>query len=465
MLRSTLTSVTTRRALLFVALISGGTAWGAQFEPPEGFDDCRVGLAIGHCGTVTVAENRETDDSRRLEIFAAVVPATGEERQPDPIVVLEGGPGASVSHFAGLHVQTFAGAGRARDLVLVDQRGTGRSAPLDCDLTNSFTELATPERARACREQLEPRADLARYTTTDAVEDLVEVLDRLGYDRVNLFGVSNGTRTALHFARRHPDRVRSIVLLAPYPFHHNVLLEGAETLDRSLALLVADCAADPTCGPAFPEIERSIETLKSPQVPADVDWPLFTAMLRMLLFFPLSTSQAPGILDSVASGCRPPEPGAAQTQLSGWISEGAFLSVLCSEDASRAAIEEIRQRAEDTFLGAGWAESLSVSCEEWPRRSLPADFAEPIAVEAPTLLLVGRLDPAMPPEWSHELAATMADARVVEVPEGQHSFVGMSGVGCLLGLIESFLGDASTGDLDTSCVAGMRRPPFVVPSG
>jgi len=419
----------------------------------------------GVCGSLALPETRGDTTSRDLELFVAIAPATGSEPLADPIVVLDGGPGASVTHFAGLHVQTFHTARVARDLVLIDQRGTGRSAPLDCDLTNSFTELATPERTRACRIQLETQADLTRYTTTDAVADLADLLDWLGYERVNLFGVSNGTRTALHFARRFPQRVRSMTLLAPYPFSHNVLVEGATTLDRALSLLAVDCAADASCARRFPHLEASVERLKNPDPPSDADWPLFTAMLRMMLFFPMSTSHAPGLIDSVASGCRPPKPGAAQTQLTGWISEGAFMSILCAEDASRTTVEEVRERTQGSLLGSGWGESLVESCREWPRRPLPEDFETPITVDVPTMLLVGRLDPAMPPTWSRELAETLPNARVVEVPEGQHSFVGMSGVGCILDLLQRFIDDGSVDRLDTTCVDDMHRPPFVLPAG
>lgn len=462
---------------LDVLALAGLTALGAPVigaqEPadlashtfPTELAGCSIGTVRGVCGTMTVPENRDLQDGRQLDLFVAIVPADPERRVPDPIVVLEGGPGASVVHFAGLHVQTFANATGSRDLVLIDQRGTGRSAPLDCDLTNAFTELATPERTRTCRDTLVGKADLTRYTTDDAVLDLADLLGRLGYERVNLFGISNGTRTALHFARRHPQRVRSMVLLAPYPFSHNVLVEGGETLDKSLALLATDCAQDARCGEAFPTLAQSVEQLRSPDPPSDVDWPLFTAMLRMMLFFPLPASHTPSLITSVASGCRPPSPGAAQTQLAGWISEGAFLSILCAEDAARTSVEEIHERSIGSVLGPGWAESLVTSCHEWPRRPLPDDFEAPMTAPTPALLLVGRLDPAMPPTWSQELAATMPNARVVEVAEGQHSFVGMTGVGCILRLVEQFLERGSAVDLDTSCVDEIHRPPFTLPAG
>lgn len=436
---------------------------GAESPYPASMTRCQVGTVEGVCGSLSVAENREIADGRRLDLFVAIAPAQSGERQADPVVVLEGGPGASVVHFAGLHVQTFTAAAANRDLVLIDQRGTGRSAPLDCDLTDGFTALASPERAATCREALEGQADLTRYTTNDAVLDLADLFDWLGYERVNLFAVSNGTRTALHFARRYPQRVRSMTLIGAYPFARNVLVEAGPTLDRALSLLAGDCAADARCGAAFPDLAAEIEALRSPDPPSDVDWPLFTAMMRMILFFPLPTSQAPSILHSVATGCRPPQPGATGNELAGWISEGAFLSIFCPEDAARTSSEEVRDAALGSFLGAGWAESLVASCEEWPRRPLPDDFEAPLAVNVPTLMLVGRLDPAMPPDWSHQLATTMPNALVVEIPQGQHSFVGMGGVGCILRLMRRFLDEGTSDALDPSCVDTMSRPPFIVP--
>ncbi len=257
--------------------------------------------------------------------------------------------------------------------------------------------------------------------------------------------------------------MRSILLLAPYPFERNVLLDGAATTDRSLDGIAAACASDPSCASAFPDLEASIERLRDPDPPADVDWPLFTAMVRMMLFFPLPTTQIPSILDSVAADCRPPRPGRTDNQLAGWISEGAFLSILCAEDASRTSLEAVNERSAGSFLGSGWAESLLASCAVWPRRPLPDDFEAPIRLETPTLLLVGGLDPAMPPSWSRELVNGMPRARVVEVPEGQHSFIGMSGVGCLLSLMRDFLEAGSAESLDATCVDTMRRPAFLIP--
>ena len=434
---------------------------------------CNVGGAEGRCGTISVPE-RDGDSDRRLELFVAVVTATGDDPRPDPIVVLEGGPGASVTHFAPMHVQTFAGALRERDLVLFDQRGTGRSAPLDCDLMQDFRDLPTPESAARCAQQLSATADLAYYTTTEAVEDLVEIIDRLGYERVNLFAISNGTRTALRFLAAHPERARSATLLAPYPTTHNVLLDGGDTLDLSLARLAADCASDETCAGSYPDLGRTVATLPG-RFAANEEWPLFSAGLRMMLFFPLQASRVPQLLRAVEHTGRlparvgPPRDGSSRDDLQAslladWISQGAFMSLLCSEDAARASVESIRERNTGTFLGPGWAESLMRSCEEWPRKPLPEDFARPVTAEVPTLLLVGGLDPAVQPAWSHEIAETLPRARVVEVPEGQHSFIGMSGVACLLGLMNEFIAGASTETLDPSCVATMRRPAFLPPS-
>jgi pimeloyl-ACP methyl ester carboxylesterase len=446
--------------LLLLALVSGRAAASDAVE----LESCKVGLADGRCGTVSVLERRDRPQGRRIELFVALVPATSEQREPDPIVILEGGPGASVTHFAGLHVQTFLLANRTRDLLLVDQRGTGKSSPLDCDVMNGFRDLPTAERVRVCRQSLEGSADLAYYTTSDAVIDLIEVLDTLGYEQVNLFAVSNGTRTAQLVLRDHPERIRSVSMLAAYPTSHNVLVESGATLDASLASLMADCAGDADCAAGFPQAERTAMDLAD-QLGSDPRWPVFSAGVRMMLFFPLQASRLPLLLELVRRSQQVPEPtaGPQDSLFAEWISQGAFLSILCSEDASRTSVEEVRRHSEGTFLGPGWAASLVTSCAEWPRRPLGDDFAELHPNEVPALILVGRLDPAMPPSWAAELAATMPAARVVEIAEGQHSFIGMSGVECVLGLLREFFDSASATRLDTSCVDSMRRPPFAPP--
>lgn len=427
---------------------------------------CQVGPLEARCATIDVPERRDIDGGRRLDLSVVLLPATGEPALDDPIVVLEGGPGASVTHFAMLHAETFAGARRHRPLLLVDQRGTGRSASLACEAMDAFRELATVENVTACRDQLAPRADLAYYTTEDVVADLVEILDRTGFDRVDLFATSYGTRTALRFVHGHADRVRTMTLLAPYPTTHNVLVEAAPALDRGLESLTEACAADAACDASYPRLGATVEALPHRFAGRD-GWARFAAGVRMMLFFPLQAVRVPQLLDLVNRTERlpPPTPGPQADLLAGWISEGAFLSILCAEDAARTDVEAVRRASRGTFLGPGWAESLVRSCEEWPRRDLPPDFARPVRAGVPTLLLVGDLDPSMPPSWAYETASTLAGARVVEVPEGQHSFIGMSGTGCLLRLLEEFLDGASPAALDASCVASMRRPPFAPASG
>jgi pimeloyl-ACP methyl ester carboxylesterase len=449
------------QALMIVTILLAGTAQADEVV----LEDCMLGGFKAGCGRISVLENRDLTEGRRLDLFVSVVAARQQERLPDPLVILEGGPGASVTHFGSLHAQTFYGVGAQRDLVLLDQRGTGKSSPLDCDLTNGFRELSSPARATACRETLEGHADLAFYTTDDAVQDLVEVLDRLGYERVNLFGVSNGTRTALHFLRRFPERVRTVTLLAPYPFTHNALIESGETLDRSVGLLAADCAANTTCAGAFPRLNAALPRLARKTTQGDGDWALFTAALRMMLFFPLQASQVPNLLTLVdSSGVTPQSQGPGSSPLTGWISEGAYMGTICSEDAARTTVEEVRSRTAGTLLGPGWAQSVVTSCSDWPKRPLPEDFVAPIHSNVPALFLVGRLDPAMPPAWAHEQAETMPGARVVEVAEGQHSFIGMGSVGCILGLMQGFVDSADPNPHPATCTAAITRPPFAPPT-
>lgn len=425
--------------------------------------------------TIAVLERPDRPEGRTIELPVVLVPPTEEPAtgmpveevgRREPIVVLEGGPGASVSQFPLVHLETFARVRRQRPLLLVDQRGTGRSGSLDCELLRGFRQLATPPNVAACRETLATEADLAYYTTDDVVRDLVEILDRLGYRRADLFGSSYGSRTALRFVARHPERVRTMTLMAPYPTTHNVLVEAAPVLDQALGELVESCAADAECLRGFPDLDETIAELPA-RLGEREGWGLFAAGVRMMLFFPLQAARVPQLLDMVGrvGQLPPPEPGPQAELLADWVSEGAFLSILCSEDAARTDVAAVREAARGTFMGADWGESLVTSCAEWPRRPLPTDFSAPVRTAVPALLLVGENDPAMPPAWAHEAAATLSNARVVEVPHGQHSFIGMRGAACLVDLIGRFLANASADGLDTSCLDSMAPPPFAPPAG
>jgi pimeloyl-ACP methyl ester carboxylesterase len=219
------------------------------------------------CGTLEVFENPAAAAGRKIPIKIVMFPAKSEKAEPDPLFILAGGPGQSATEFAGVLIRDFAFAHEHRDIVFVDQRGTGGSNPLQCPLGGSFDEIvqsvavgvdANLPAVRACRAELERRADLRFYTTPFAMDDMDQVRRALGYERINLWAASYGTRAALVYMRQHPGFVRSAILRAlggvDLKLPATVAPDGQRALDR----LFGACAMDSACRTAYPNPELAL---------------------------------------------------------------------------------------------------------------------------------------------------------------------------------------------------------------
>ena len=223
----------------------------------------------GRCGTLSVHENRASGTGRRIVLNIVVVPATGLTPAPDPVFWLEGGPGGAATGAIGPVSNQYLRAVRTdRDLVFVDQRGTGKSSPLECDLGDSpadldryFGPLFPLDLVRACREKLERTADLTLYTTSIAADDLDDVREALGYPAINVAGASYGTQAALVYMRRHRERVRSAFLVGVAPPDFRLPLPFARAAQHALDMALADCAADRSCHAAFPDTRREFDAV------------------------------------------------------------------------------------------------------------------------------------------------------------------------------------------------------------
>ena len=231
------------------------------------------------CGDYEVFENRSTQKGRKIKLKVVVLPATGVlavtgalpatgvERAPDPFVYIAGGPGSSAIEDAPGIAQAFAKIRQRRDLVFVDQRGTGGSNPLNCDFFNpadaqSYLGYFFPlDDVKKCREQLERKADLTLYTTPIAMDDLDEVRAALGYERVNIFGGSYGTRAALVYLKRHPKSVRTLTLQGVAPTNEYMPLAFAQSNERALTGIIGECAADEACNKAFPKLRAETKAV------------------------------------------------------------------------------------------------------------------------------------------------------------------------------------------------------------
>jgi pimeloyl-ACP methyl ester carboxylesterase len=432
-------------------------------------DICKPGV----CHRVQVPEDRTAPAGRTLDLFVVRLPALGPGPAAEPVFFLAGGPGEAASDYAGDLPELLAALRPRRDLVFVDQRGTGRSHPLGCAGGPGVEAgIPSPEETQTCRRDLERGADLRRYTTWDAVEDLDAVRQALGYEAIDLIGASYGTQVAQGYLRRHPERVRAAVLIGTVPLAPDAWLFDALDAERALHLLLQDCAADMACGAAFPRLSEEKDAVlarlaeKPVRVKVDaneltLDRAAFASTLRTRLYSPEAAARVPlalhqAFLGDTTSMARAAAAIARLQHRS--ASLGMFLSIFCSEAAPFVDPAAVQRLGAGTFFGAGRTLSWLRACAEWPRGDVPADFATPVRSATPVLLLSGRLDPVTPPHWGEQVAAFLPNARQIVFAASSH----FPDSPCASGLVARFLNAGSAAGLDAGCAAAETRPPFLV---
>ena len=438
------------------------------------------------CGSLSVWENRTTRQGRKIDLYVVVLPAQSPDPAPDPVFYINGGPGYGASGAVPGMAQFLAEIRKQRDMVFVDQRGIGKSNPLHCDLPGSETDLQgymrtlfPLETLKACAPKLATRADLTQYTTPIAMDDLDDVRAWLGYERINVFGGSYGTRAAQTYLRQHPDHVRSAVLTgvmimdARMPFYHAI--KAQQSLDK----LFDDCAADEACRAAFPDLRGDLrkvmarldqgpvkQEIEDPKTHKTVSLSIpkgaFTTTLRAMQYSAFLSARIPVYVHLAAQGDYRPmiRMTIADRTDPDW-DIGAYLSITCAEDVARIDPRAVPAIVANTYQGDDRIRDQMAACRFWPRASVPESFFQPVESTAPVLMLTGWLDPATPPEWAAEVQRHMPNSLNVMVREGGHGPGGLAHVECYGKLITDFVANGTPFGLDTSCVKEMKRPAFL----
>ena len=438
------------------------------------------------CGTVTVFENRHNTIGRQIRLWVVVLPSLSTTPSDDPLFFLAGGPGQAAAQLASQVRAVFRQVQRTRDIVLVDQRGTGKSNPLNCrSSASSLRELTEGSksaltRLRRCLDGYD--ADVRQYTTDIAMDDLDDVRAFLGYDRINLYGGSYGTRAALVYLRQHGAHVRSIVLDGVAPTDMRLPLFTARDAQRSLDKALADCDAESACSETFPGMAHRIRNLITSldQHPRrvrivhprtgiaeeiDVDARLVSSVMFSALYSPLTASIVPALVDRAE---RNDFQGLFALALAGEdsgqsISIGMQLSVLCSEDSSRVSADELAKETSQSVFGSHLIGSQLDACAIWPKGHVKADYYKPVESDVPVLVLSGEVDPVTPPVWGASVVKHLSHGTHIVVPATGHGVVSTP---CGNHIVSDFIERGSAEGLDTECVPSVRRPPFfVTPAG
>jgi pimeloyl-ACP methyl ester carboxylesterase len=441
------------------------------------------GPADAYCGTVSVFEDRDARQGRRIALNVMLLPALKANTAPDPLFILAGGPGQAATEFARLFGDEFRTVERTRDIVLVDQRGTGKSNPLECKSNDGLTSPdAFVERMRTCLASYKDKADVTKYTTDIAMDDLDDVRQFLGYPKIDLYGGSYGTRAALVYARRHAAHTRAVILDGVAPTDMRLPLYFARDSQRALDLLFDDCAKSAACNQRFPNLRQRLAALldrlkvhpehityADPRTgltrERDIDHATVARAIFGSLYTPLTAAAVPLLVEQAEKGNYTGilTLNAALGPLAESVAQGMHFSIVCSEDVPRIDPQQIDRESAGTFLGRDAADVRLKPCEFWPRAKIDPAYYDNSPSDIPALILSGELDPVTPPRWGELVAAQWKHSKHVIVPATGH---GTASAGCVMQLISRFLDTADPSQVDPSCVKQLKRPPFLVgPSG
>jgi pimeloyl-ACP methyl ester carboxylesterase len=471
------------RVCLSLWICSVGFADEITLKPCRLEHPSHVSATDAECGRLDVLENPADPKSRHIQLNVARVPAVSRRKKLDPLFVLAGGPGMDATTFFASVAPAFARIRRDRDIVLLDQRGTGRSNGLHCDLDQDSLMQATGDQlaleTRRCLESLKSHADVRFYTTSIAVKDLDRLRAALGYQQIDLYGVSYGTRVAQHYVRRYPERTRSVILDGVVP--PELALGPSIALDAEAALgaILARCRKDPACTQKFGDPAEAYHALRKTlgrgtvllsfsdpttgeRTKVDFSEEHLDTVLRLASY---SSEQAALLPLSLELANRDGDfrPLASQYLIVSKAYEqavafGMHNSVVCTEDVPFYDPSRIDRKAlEQTFLGVAQVDALVTLCKEWPRGSIDADFHAPLRSNVPALLLSGGNDPVTPAKFGEQAAKGFLRGVHVVLPGLGH---GQLTAPCVDRLMAQFIDRGDAKNLDTSCTRVVKPMPF-----
>jgi pimeloyl-ACP methyl ester carboxylesterase len=455
-----------------------------QSAPGLSLKPCKLPGVDGEarCGTYQVYENRATRSGRTIQLKIVVLKALGKSPAPDAIFALHGGPGAAATGLVGLARDGILEPARQdHDVVFVDQRGTGESNPLLCDLGDDPKDLATffgdilpRERVRACREKLESIADLRFYTTPIAMDDLDEVRAALAYDKIDLVGMSYGTFAAQIYMRQHAEHVRSVFLAGVATPNIKQPLLFPRSAQHAMDLLFTDCAADDLCHTAFPDLQKEFTsvlarfdhgplamdlvdpvTKKKRQV--QVFRSSFVENLRLAMYSTGTQRFVPLIIHrAFANDYLPFEEAALRSNPGSSIARGMYFTITCSEGAAFITDQDVASETRGTFVGPDRVRLHMAACQEWPKGEIPPGYIELVKSDLPVLMISGEVDGSSPPWFAESAIKLLPNGRQLKIRYLGHQVDGP----CLRDIFRRFVAAGSAKDLDASCIEQIRRPPF-----
>ncbi|NNF15299.1 MAG: alpha/beta fold hydrolase [Gammaproteobacteria bacterium] len=448
----------------------------------EGFGGFRKIKA--ECGTLAAPLNPDEPDGTSIDLYVARVPALTRTPAVSAFTYIAGGPGqASTEAYVSMR-EAFELIRRERDIILVDQRGTGRSNRQQCELPEDRRdydlESWSPEDIAAfTRECLAALGDGARYYTTSiAVEDLERLRQAFGYPQLDLYGISYGTRVAQHYLRRYPQQVRSVILDGVVPVTMPLGPDIAINAQHALDQVFSRCAEDVPCTTAFGDIKNKFTELQNrlrsdpptvshpdpisgEPVESVVSHEHLHIAVRLMSYSPDTVSLLPLMIDAAFNGNYLPVAAQALLgieNLNNMLAYGMHNTVVCSEDTPFYEGYDVnRDLLEQSYMGIRSYQGLIDTCKDWPRGPVDTNFRQPFASNAPVLVLSGEADPVTPASYGEMVSDYLGNAEHIVIDGQGH---GQAHVGCMPRLMAAFIADLDPPGLDTGCLDTQHAAPF-----
>lgn len=460
-------------AVATVALAEEATRGDRRLRP------CQLPGVAGaaYCGALSVAENAERPQGRWLSIQFAVLPATGGPALPDPIVPLLGGPGEAAIETAAPFAERLAALRDDRDLLFVDQRGTGRSAALHCDLhadsdaATRLRHLFPPRAARQCAHEMQSRADLDQYTYTHAAHDLERVRRALGYGPLNLHAGSYGTRAAQAFIRAYPDSVRTVYMGSVVPMDVPTPLTMAKSAQAQFERVLHACETDAACRAEFPRIREELAAIMARldagevrmtgtgEEEATLSRGRVAEWFRSRLYRPSDGAALPWLVHRAHGGDWSPIVTGIVDNAEGMasaLSVGFLLAMTCREDVAFIEEDDVAPATRGTILGDYRVREQMAACEAWPKAALPDGYREQVRTTVPTLFVSGENDAASPLWFTQRVVPGFANrASVVARNQGHTEWSG-----CVADRYERLVRDGSTRQVASGTCDDVPAPAF-----
>ncbi|TYK67285.1 alpha/beta hydrolase [Colwellia echini] len=444
-------------------------------------ENCHLGeiRAQVKCGKLDVPENYSKPNGTKISINFAVLPAIDNSEYKTPLMFLAGGPGQAAVELATALNRVFREVRKTRDIILVDQRGTGESSALACDLEaidnvySALSDALTPEEIKDCVAQF--KGDVTQYNSENAIRDFDVIRAALGHEKINIYGGSYGTRAGLVFMRMFPESLDSVILDSVGPIEVPIGMFG-QSGARSFNLLIENCKKSESCHKAFPDLAQEFQTVKArlgkEPITLDILHPRlgtptqlvlddskFTGNLRFQLYGMRGRSMVPLVIHQAFLGNYQPLIGLmAQNEGEQMVYTGLLFNIVCNEDMPRLSAADKAIDANNDFDGKNSHQAWDMVCPYFPEFRPNEAFYQSVTADIPTLILSGDLDPVTPPSNGEFSAKSLPNSHHIIVENASHTVALTT---CANEIVNEFLTSKLPKKLDESCLKDIPQETFM----